>query len=285
MAIPPYEQATEASRFILSRCANVRPQVAVVLGSGLGDVASAMSDPTEIPYNDIPHFVKSTVEGHEGKLVAGTVGGTSALIMKGRFHFYEGYSMEQVTHPVRVFGILGVQSLVLTNAAGGISPSLSPGDLMLITDHLNLMGDNPLRGPNDPRFGPRFPDMSKVYSRELASIARDAASASGVSLSEGIYAGLRGPMYETPAEIRMLRGFGADAVGMSTVPEAIAARHSDIRVLAISCITNTAAGLGSEAIDHDEVIAIGKRASGNLTKLLLNLIPKVAAIVDGPKAT
>ena len=275
MSIPLYEKAMEAARYITSRAGDVRPQIALVLGSGLGEVAAAVSDPTEIAYSDIPHFVGSTVEGHEGKLIVGSVGSVTTLIMKGRVHFYEGYSMEEVTLPIRVFAILGVNSLVLTNAAGGISSSLRPGDLMLISDHLNLMGDNPLRGANDSRFGPRFPDMTEVYSRQLADLARQTAAENGIALADGVYAALRGPMYETPAEIRMLQRLGADAVGMSTVPEAIVARHSRINVLAFSCITNTAAGLGGQQIDHADVMEVGARASVNLSRLLIQLAPKL----------
>jgi purine-nucleoside phosphorylase len=280
MSIPLYEQALEASRYILARAGNIVPRVALVLGSGLAGVAEAVTDSTEIGYSDIPHFVGSTVEGHEGKLIVGLLGGVSALIMKGRFHFYEGYSMEEVTLPIRVFAVLGIQSLVLTNAAGGISSHLSPGDLMLITDHINLMGDNPLRGPNEKRFGPRFPDMTEVYAPSLRDLARQTAKEAGITLSEGVYAAVRGPMYETPAEIRMLAAVGADAVGMSTVPEAIVARHGRMSVLAVSCITNSAAGLVSKEVNHNEVIEVGARAAADLSKLLVSLAPKLPLISE-----
>jgi purine-nucleoside phosphorylase len=275
MAIPVYEKALEASRYIMTKTDNPRPLVAMVLGSGLGSVADAVSQPIEIPYAEIPHFVGSTVEGHEGKLIAGALGGIEVLIMKGRVHYYEGYSLGEVTFPVRVFSTLGIRTLVLTNAAGGISTALSAGDLMLITDHLNLIGDSPLRGPNDDHFGPRFPDMTNVYTPALLDLARQSAAELGIKLAEGVYAALRGPAYETPAEVRMLRTLGADAVGMSTVPEAIVARHGGLNLLAISCITNSAAGLLDKQIDHNEVIGVGARAGAKLSELLVHLAPKL----------
>src|SRR5436853_4389457 len=221
MSIPLYERAAEAARFINSKAPTHTPRVAIVLGSGLGGVADAIEDAVEILYDEIPFFMRSTVEGHAGKLIIGTLGGVDVVAMKGRFHYYEGYTMEEVTFPVRVFALMGIKTLVLTNAAGGTAAHLGPGSLMVIIDHINMMGVNPLRGPNDDRFGPRFPDMTEVYSRELQELAVAEARAIGVDLRRGIYAALVGPSYETPAEIHMLRGFGADAVGMSTVPEAI----------------------------------------------------------------
>ena len=278
MSIPQYEKAVEASRYILTQSGNRIPRLGLILGSGLAGVVDAVTDAVEIPYTEIPHFVSSTVEGHDGKLIAGTLGSVPALIMKGRFHFYEGYSMEEITLPVRVLSVLGVKALILTNAAGGISENLAPGSLMLITDHINLLGDNPLRGPNDDRFGPRFPDMTHVYSPELIEQACQTAREAKIDLSAGTYAAVRGPMYETPAEIRMLAALGADAVGMSTVPEAIAARHGSMNVLALSCITNRAAGLTGEVLDHSEVINVGVRAAGVLARLILLLAPKLSSV-------
>ena len=251
------------------------PRVAVVLGSGLGGVADAVRDAVEIPYSEIPHFVGSTVEGHEGKLIIGSCGGVDVVLMKGRFHFYEGYSMEEVTLPVRVFNLMGIRSLILTNAAGGTAPHLSPGSLMAITDHINLMGANPLSGKNDERFGPRFPDMTSVYHPAYIEAAHEAARDIGVVLLEGVYMALRGPTYETPAEIRMMRKMGADAVGMSTVPEATVARHCGMKVLAISCITNVAAGLTNAEIDHSEVMEVGNRAGKQLAELIVRVIPRI----------
>ena len=276
MAIPLYDRALEASRYIGARIEGRKPRVAAVLGSGLGGVADALDNPAEVPYQDVPHFVRSTVEGHAGSLVVGSLGGVETIVMKGRFHLYEGYSMEEVTLPIRVFSLLGAGCLILTNAAGGIAKHLKPGSLMLLTDHINLMGDNPLVGPNDERFGPRFPDMTEVYSREYRELARAAAKEMDLALAEGVYAGLKGPTYETPAEIRMMRDFGADAIGMSTVPEAIVARHSGMGILGISCITNNAAGLAEGEINHDQVIKIGEIAGRKLSELIVRLVPRLA---------
>ena len=277
MTIPLYDRASEAARQILATAKTQKPRVAVVLGSGLGGVAKAVEEPTEIPYSEIPHFATSTVQGHDGKLVAGTVAGVEVVLMKGRFHFYEGYSMEEVTFPVRVFNILGIRSLILTNAAGGVAPYLSTGSLMAITDHINLMAENPLRGPNDERFGSRFPDMTGVYTPDYLETAHEVAREIGVVLREGVYVGLRGPTYETPAEIRMLRKLGADAVGMSTVPEATVARHCGIKVLAISCITNVAAGLSNAEIKHEEVMTVGQQAGKQLADLIVRVIPRIVS--------
>jgi purine-nucleoside phosphorylase len=247
------------------------------LGSGLGGVADAVEDPIEIPYSDIPHFVVSTVEGHDGKLIIGSCGGVDVVLMKGRMHFYEGYSMEEVTLPVRVFSLMGIRSLILTNAAGGTAEHLSPGSLMVLTDHINLMGENPLRGSNDERFGPRFPDLTSVYTPSYIETAHEAAREIGVVLAEGVYMGVRGPSYETPAEIRMMRKLGADAVGMSTVPEATVARHCGMNVLAISCITNVAAGLTTAEINHAEVMTVGASAGTRLAEVIVRVIPRLAA--------
>lgn len=278
MAISIYDKAAEASRFILSKAQGRTPRVAVVLGSGLGGVAEALEDGVDIPYSDIPHFVVSTVQGHEGKLIIGSLGGVDVALMKGRVHFYEGYSMDDVTLAIRVFNLLGISSLVLTNAAGGTAPHLAPGALMAITDHINLMGENPLRGPNDERFGPRFPDMTATYTPAYLELAHEVAREIGVVLFEGVYMALRGPSYETPAEIRMMRKLGADAVGMSTVPEAIVARHCGMNVLAISCITNVAAGLSNAQIDHSEVMTVGAHAGKRLAELIVKLVPRIVSL-------
>lgn len=275
MTIPLYDRASEAVRFILSKSQNHKPRVAVVLGSGLGGVADAVENGVEIPYGDIPHFVSSTVEGHEGKLIIGSCGGVDVVLMKGRVHFYEGYSMEEVTLPIRVFSLMGIRSLILTNAAGGAAPHLAPGALMALTDHVNLMGENPLRGENDDRFGPRFPDMTSVYTPSYLEAAHAAAREIGTVLLEGVYMAVRGPSYETPAEIQMMRKLGADAVGMSTVPEATVAKHCGMNVLAISCITNVAAGLATTEINHSEVMEVGARAGKQLSELIVRVIPKL----------
>ena len=269
-----YERAEHAARTIRARLA-FEPRIAIVLGSGLGAFADDFEEPVGIPYNEIPGFPRSTVEGHSGRLVVGKVDSVPVVAMQGRVHYYEGYSLDEVTFPVRTFKLLGIKTLILTNAAGGINVQLTQGTLMMISDHLNLMGDNPLRGPNDERFGPRFPDMSAVYSPELQQLVVEEAKAIGVEVRRGIYGGLSGPSYETPAEIHLLRNLGADAVGMSTVPEAIVARHMDMEVLGISCITNMAAGLGDEPIDHAEVMATGDRVRGTFTQLLRRVVSRV----------
>jgi len=270
-----YERAEHAARFIRSR-ASEEVRVALVLGSGLGAFADELEAAEAIPYSEIPGFARPTVEGHAGRLVVGRVGGVGVAAMQGRFHFYEGYALEEVTFPVRVLASAGASSLVLTNAAGGLNNSFEQGSLVLISDHLNLMGTNPLLGPNDPRFGPRFPDMTEVYDREYQEAAVAEARAMGIELRRGIYAALTGPSYETPAEIRMLRLLGADAVGMSTVPEAIVARQMGLRVLGISCITNMAAGIIDEPINHEEVIETGQRVRETFAELLRRVIPKLA---------
>ncbi len=247
-----YEQITETAAWLTER-ASSSPKIAMILGSGLGAMADTFEDATAISYDQIPNFPTSTVEGHAGQLVFGKLGGQDVVAMQGRFHFYEGWSLDEVTFPVRVFHALGCHTAVITNAAGGITPGMRPGDLMLITDHLNLTGVNPLRGPNDSRFGPRFPDMTEGYTFALRKLAMDVARELELPLRLGVYAGVQGPSYETPAEIKMLRTQGADAVGMSTVPEVIIASHCGMRVLGISCITNMAAGLSDLKLSHDEV--------------------------------
>src|SRR6202140_4347283 len=270
-----YERAQEAVRLIRTRTAAEVP-VAIVLGSGLGGFAGDLTEATEIPYDEIPGFARATVEGHAGRLVIGKAGEVTVAAMQGRFHYYEGYSLPDVTFPIRVLKLLGVRTLVLTNAAGTLNIEYTPGSLMVISDHLNLLGDNPLRGENDERFGPRFPDLTSVYSRRLQDVVIDEANAMGLEVRRGIYAALSGPSYETPAEIHMIRTLGADVVGMSTVPEAIVARQIDMQVVGISCITNLAAGVSDQPIDHGQVMAIGERVRGSFTELLRRVVKKLA---------
>jgi len=269
-----YERTEHATRVIRSRI-SVEPRIALVLGSGLGSFADDFEESVGIPYEEIPGFVRSTAQGHAGRLVIGKIDSVPVLAMQGRVHYYEGYSLEEVTFPIRTFGLLGVKTVVLTNAAGGINVQLTQGALMVISDHLNLMGVNPLRGPNDERFGPRFPDMSAVYSPELQEIVVDEARTIGVEVRRGIYGALSGPSYETPSEIHLLRNLGADAVGMSTVPEAIVARHMGLEVLGISCITNMAAGISDEPINHEEVMATGDRVRETFAELLRRVISAI----------
>jgi purine-nucleoside phosphorylase len=251
------------------------PDVGVVLGSGLGDFTARLAEPVSTPYAEIPNWPASAVIGHAGRLVTGTLAGRRVAALSGRAHIYEGHDFRTVTFATRVLGALGIRVLVLTNAAGGINVALTPGTLMLIDDHINLMGGNPLTGPNDDRFGPRFPDMSEVYSRRLRGHADEAAQAIGLRLARGVYVALHGPSYETPAEIRFLRTIGADAVGMSTVPEAIAARHMGLEVLGISCITNAAAGVLPQPLDHNEVMAVAARVRGEFSALLEGIIERL----------
>lgn len=269
-----YERAEQAARFIRSR-SNTDVSVAIVLGSGLGGFADELANAVAIPYIDIPGFARATVEGHAGRMVIGEAGGILVAAMQGRFHFYEGYSLEEVTFPIRVLKLLGVRTLILTNAAGTLNVEFTPGSLMVIGDHLNLLGDNPLRGQNDERFGPRFPDLTNTYERELQDIVIKEANAMGLEIRRGIYAALAGPSYETPAEIHMVRTLGADAVGMSTVPEAIVARHMNIRVVGISCITNLAAGVSDRPVDHSQVMATGERVQESFTQLLRRILLKL----------
>lgn len=282
-----YEKAAEAAAYIKSSYSG-DCKAAIVLGSGLGAFADELTNAVRIPYEEIPGFARSTVEGHAGQLVLGEINGIAIAVQQGRFHYYEGYDMEQVMMPVRTFGLMGIKNLVLTNAAGSLNSDMTPGSLMLITDHLNCLGINPLRGPNDTRFGPRFPDMSEVYDREFQQIAHEEATAIAKErfengkdkeltdfLNRGVYCALSGPTYETPAEIRMYRQFGADAVGMSTVPEAIAARHQGMRVLGISCITNLAAGMSDEPINHEEVMETGARVAEVFKELLRRIINRI----------
>ncbi|HEX8264929.1 MAG TPA: purine-nucleoside phosphorylase [Pyrinomonadaceae bacterium] len=270
-----YEKAQEAAQFIKSKF-DREIQVALVLGSGLGAFADEIENAVKISYEEIPHFARSTVKGHAGRLVLGEIAGVAVAVQQGRFHYYEGYDLKDVTFPIRVFGLLGIKNLILTNAAGSIDSNFKPGSLMLIHDHLNLMGVNPLRGKNDERFGARFPDMSEVYSRKFQEIAKAAAKEMNFDLRRGVYCALSGPTYETPAEIHYLRYAGADAVGMSTVPEAIIAHHQGMKILAISCVSNYAAGISEEEINHEEVMEIGKLVAETFKNLLKRVIPKIA---------
>jgi purine-nucleoside phosphorylase len=250
--------------------------VGVVLGSGLGAFADTLEGRAETPYADIPGWPVSTAIGHAGKLVTGRIGDTEVIALSGRAHLYEGYTAQQVTFGIRELGRRGVRGVVLTNAAGGINLKYKPGDLVLIADHINLMGANPLTGPNDDSLGPRFPDMSEAYSCAYREIAKKTGAALGLTLAEGVYAALAGPAYETPAEIRYLRAIGADLVGMSTVPETIVANHMGMKVLAISCVTNMAAGVLPRKLDHQEVLDTGARVRDTLVALLRSVIPKLA---------
>lgn len=269
-----YERAEHTARTIRARWKE-EARIALVLGSGLGAFADDLQERIIVPYTEIPGFARSTVAGHAGRLVLGKIEDVPIVAMQGRFHYYEGYAFDEVIFPIRVFNLMGVKALILTNAAGGINVAFDQGALMVISDHLNLIGENPLRGANDERFGPRFPDMSEVYARDFQEIAVDEARAIGLELRRGIYAALSGPSYETPAEVRMLRTLGADAVGMSTVPEAIIARHMGIKVLGLSCITNLAAGVHDEPINHDEVMETGERVRETFKELLRRIIPRL----------
>ena len=269
-----YDAVAEAAKTIQDRIGDV-PDVAVVLGSGLGAFASSLAGAVVVPYAVIPHWPASKVVGHAGELVAGSVDGRRVIALSGRAHVYEGHAMAVATFGTRVLGLLGVKSLVLTNAAGGINLSFKQGALMLISDHINLMGGNPLVGPNDERFGPRFPDMTTCYSARLRQAAREAAAAAGIKIEEGVYIAVTGPSYETPAEIRAFRTMGADAVGMSTVPEAIVARHMGMEVAGISCITNMAAGVLPEPLVHEEVMATAARVRDQFIALLTGLVGRI----------
>jgi len=264
----------EAAAAVRGRTA-LRPAIGIVLGSGLGAFADALEDAVAVPFAQIPHFPAPTVVGHSGALVVGRSRGVPVAVMKGRVHFYEGYRLDEVVFPVRVLGRLGVTTLVLTNAAGAINSAFVPGDLMVIEDHLNLLG-NPLLGPNEDALGPRFPDMSEVYDRGLRDAAEAACRAASVRAHRGVYVSLTGPSYETPAEIRMFRTMGADAVGMSTVPEAIAARHMGMRVAGLSCLTNMAAGVTDQKLDHREVLETGERVKAALLEVLARIVTEAA---------
>jgi len=269
-----YDAVAEAAKTVQDRIGDV-PDVAVVLGSGLGAFAGSLGDATVVPYSIIPHWPAAKIVGHAGELVAGTIEGRRVLALSGRAHIYEGHAMAVATFATRVLGLLGVKVLILTNAAGGINTSFAQGALMLISDHINLMGANPLVGPNDERFGARFPDMTMAYSPRLRQAAREAAAAIRIGVEEGVYIAVTGPSYETPAEIRAFRLMGADAVGMSTVPEAIVARHMGIEVAGISCITNMAAGVLPEPLVHEEVLATTARVRDQFIALLTGLVTRI----------
>ncbi|GKU79617.1 purine-nucleoside phosphorylase [Paenibacillus sp. L3-i20] len=264
----------EAAQYIQGKI-NITPEIGLIMGSGLGVLGDLIEDAVTIQYHDIPHFPVSTVEGHAGELLIGKLSGRNVVLMRGRFHMYEGYGPELTAFPVRVMKAIGAQSLLVTNAAGGINLDFASGNLMLISDHINFTGKNPLIGPNDNELGVRFPDMSEAYSKRLRSIAKEIAEAQGFSLQEGVYVGLLGPTYETPAEIRMLRQFGADAVGMSTVAEVIAARHAGLEVVGISCITNMAAGILDQPLSHDEVMETAEHVKSQFLNLVSALIAKM----------
>jgi purine-nucleoside phosphorylase len=273
-----FTQAESAAQFLLAQTP-LRPTVGLILGSGLGAFAEELTSSIRVPYEKIPSFPRSTAIGHAGRMVIGTSNGVPVAAMQGRVHLYEGYSPREVTFPMRVFGRIGIRAVVLTNAAGGINLDYKQGALVVITDHLNLQGQNPLVGPNDERFGLRFPDMTQAYWKPYRDIALEEARKSQLTVYQGVYAGLLGPSFETPAEIRYLRAIGADLVGMSTIPEAIAARHMGLKVLAISCVTNMAAGILDQIITHEEVLETTERVRGAFVGLLRAVLPRIAADV------
>ncbi len=278
-----FENVIEAAALLRQRLGKLEPKIGIVLGSGLGAVADAVAHPVVVPYAEIPHFPQSTVAGHSGRIVAGQLNGVPVAVMQGRVHYYEGYSPLEVTFPMRVLGALGVRAVVLTNAAGGIAEGYRQGQLVLLGDHINQMGWNPLIGPNEARFsfqpgaGLRFFDMTEAYSRHLRDLAKDAARDEGFDLAEGVYLATTGPSFETPAEIRAFRSLGATLVGMSTVPETIVARHMGLEVVGISCVTNLAAGLSATPLSHEEVSETGRQVEQRLAGLLKRLMPKMEA--------
>jgi purine-nucleoside phosphorylase len=278
-----FARAEEAARFILAHTA-ARPRIAVVLGSGLGTFADELHDATALRYEDIPHFPKSTAIGHAGQLILGDFDGIPLAVMRGRVHLYEGYSAQRVAFPIRVLARMGMRAVVLTNAAGGINAEYGKGALVVLRDHINLLGQNPLTGANDERLGLRHPDMTDAYNAQFRRVALDEAQQLGGGIFEGIYAAVPGPSFETPAEIRFLRALGADLVGMSTVPEVIAARHLGLEVLAISCVTNMAAGMTGEKITAEEVLETGERVRGKFLALLRAVLPKIAAQATGSQS-
>src|ERR1700734_920698 len=274
-----FSAAESAAQFILGKTP-LRPRIALVLGSGLGGFADSLGDATRIPFAEIPAFPRSTAIGHAGQMVIGKAGAVPVAVMQGRVHLYEGYSAQEVAFPMRVFGRMGIRAVILTNAAGGINLNYQQGALVLIRDHINLQGGNPLAGPNDDRLGVRFPDMTHAYEKSYRELAREEAGKLGMTLHEGVYAALLGPNYETPAEIQYLRTIGADLVGMSTVFEVIAARHMGIKVLAISCVTNMAAGIVDQVLKHEDVLATGERVKGVFVALLRTVLPEIAKDVE-----
>lgn len=285
-----YDQVSEAAAFLRAMFGPFNPKAGIVLGSGLGAVADSLAERIVVPYAEIPHFPRSTVEGHTGRIVAGLLGDVPVAVMQGRVHFYEGYTPQQVTFPMRVLGALGLKAVVLTNAAGGIAEGYTPGQLVALSDHINFMGWNPLAGPNEPHFavrlgaGLRFPDMTEAYSKPLRALATDAAAEEGFILDEGVYLAVSGPSFETPAEILAFRALGATLVGMSTVPETIVARHMGIEVLGLSCVTNLAAGLGAAPLSHADVFETGRQVEQRLARLLQRLMPRIAARLEAGEA-
>ncbi|MEH7390199.1 purine-nucleoside phosphorylase [Bacillus sp. JJ1474] len=269
-----YQKIQQAAQFLKGKYKQ-QPLIGLILGSGLGVLGDEVEDALKIPYNEIPNFPVSTVEGHAGNLVSGLLNGVPVAVMQGRFHYYEGYSFDKVTFPVRVMKELGIKQLIVTNAAGGVNETYSPGDLMLISDHINNMGNNPLIGPNDSQMGVRFPDMSEAYSKELRMLARKMAENLNLSIQEGVYVGNTGPTYETPAEVRMLRTMGGDAVGMSTVPEVIVARHAGLKVLGISCISNMAAGILDQPLNHEEVIETTEKVKTHFLQYVKEIVAEM----------
>lgn len=260
--------------FIKKKIGDFKPEIGIVLGSGLGDLADEYNE-ISIPYSEIPGFPVSTVQGHKGQLVFATINNKKVLMMQGRFHYYEGHEMDTVTYPIKVMKKLGIHTVILTNAAGGVNVYFKPSDLMLITDHINFMGTNPLIGPNDDTLGTRFPDMSEVYTKDLREKAHVSAKKLGIDLQEGVYAALTGPTYETPAEVKMIRLLGADAVGMSTVPEAIVASYCKMKVLGLSCICNSAAGISTVGLSHEEVLDAANAAKSKFKALVLDVIKNI----------
>ncbi|HEX3893572.1 MAG TPA: purine-nucleoside phosphorylase [Terracidiphilus sp.] len=281
-----FDEVTEAAQFLRAKLGRLTPRVAVVLGSGLGAVANRVTETVLIPYREIPHFPQSTVEGHSGRIVAGRIGGAPVIVMQGRVHFYEGYTPAQVTFPMRVLGALGIDAVILTNAAGGIDESYELGQLVAIADHINMMGWNPMVGPNESRLakkkntGLRFFDMTEAYSKRLRVLAHQAARDEGITIGEGVYLAVTGPSFETPAEIRSFRTLGATLVGMSTVPETIVARHMGIEVLGISCVTNKAAGLSAHPLSHEEVFETGRLVERRLSGVIERLVVWISTLIE-----
>ncbi len=269
------EMVKETTQVIQARAGGLQPEIGIVLGSGLGPIAARIENPIVIPYTDLPHFHGTSVEGHAGQMILGAFHGIPSVFLQGRFHVYEGYDLAEVVFPTRSICALGIKTLLLTNASGGVNTRFRPGDIMVIEDHLNLMGDNPLKGPNLGQLGPRFPDMSEAYSKECVEVLESAAKEVGIALQKGVYAGVLGPTYETPAEVRMIRTLGGDAVGMSTVPEAIAANHLGVRVAGLACITNLASGLSPRRLTHVEVVETVKQSVASLDRLLEKAIPRL----------
>lgn len=270
-----YDKVIETVEYLNNRVTN-RPKIAIILGSGLGDLVDYMENKVEIDYEEIPNFPVSTVAGHAGKLVFGSIGGVEVLAMKGRFHFYEGYEMKQVTYPVYVMKKFGIEKLVVSNAAGGSNRDFKPGTLMLITDHINFFGTHPLIGKNDDRFGPRFPDMTETYNKDLQELAKATAKDLGIEHREGVYLGTTGPSYETGAEVRAFAMLGADAIGMSTVPEATVANYLGMEILGISCITNMATGFATEAHSHEAVVEIAKKTGKNFCTWIAETVKRMS---------